>query len=190
MAQMQGEANFKVRWVPFQLDPNAVGGAGEERFALLRRKFGPVRAMIAGQVMWAIGKWHGITMRMTSGNMGNTFDAHRLISLAGKQGKQDELVEEMFKSYFERQECCSDLSVLANVASNVGVSGAEEMLAGDGERAAVNADLNSYQRRQGIRGVPHFIIDGRYNQSGAVDSGTFQQIFQEILEGQSQTRPE
>lgn len=170
--------------MPFQLNPNAPGGAGVNKMDAYKQKLGAGTMFVAKPFLWIVGKMHGISFSM-GGNTGNTFDSHRLISLAAKQGKQDAFVEEMFHSYFEKEECPSDHAVLLAVARKAGIEGAEELLAGDAEKADVNADLVAYQQRMGISGVPHFIVDGKYRESGAVDSGSFQKIFREILDSRT-----
>lgn len=39
--------------------------------------------------------------------MGNTLDSHCLIEWAGTKGKQDEVVEELFKRYVRRAATCT-----------------------------------------------------------------------------------
>lgn len=178
MRKFDGQVEFEVRWLPFQLDPGAPGGVGVNKFEKYRERFG-AKIYFGRAMLWAVGKLYGITFSM-GGNTGNTYDSHRLVSLSAKQGKQDMLVEHLFQSYFEQEECPSDHAVLLKVAERAGLSGVEEMLTGDAERSDVDRELNEC-RRKGIHMVPHFIIEDTYNESGAKTSGTFQTIFRQIL---------
>eukprot|EP00747_Dinoflagellata_sp_TGD_P046586 gnl/TRDRNA2_/TRDRNA2_144519_c0_seq1.p1 gnl/TRDRNA2_/TRDRNA2_144519_c0~~gnl/TRDRNA2_/TRDRNA2_144519_c0_seq1.p1 ORF type:complete len:152 (+),score=37.39 gnl/TRDRNA2_/TRDRNA2_144519_c0_seq1:431-886(+) len=148
---------------------------------MYKEKFGEDRVAAMLPRMMETGKSHGISFSY-GGNTGNTYDSHRLISLAAKQGKQDAVVEELFRNYFEEEKCISDHSVLVAAAKKVGLTGAEEMLAGEAETAEVDRELQAYQEGMGITGVPFFIVDGgKYSESGAIDAGQFCQIFQRVL---------
>jgi predicted DsbA family dithiol-disulfide isomerase len=98
----------------------------------------------------------------------NTFAAHRLIWLGGQQGVQDALVEALFQAYFTRGRDVGDIATLINIAADVGI-----------ERATASALLHSdagsdevkqeerIALRNGIEGVPMFILDGQPSFSGA-----------------------
>jgi predicted DsbA family dithiol-disulfide isomerase len=100
----------------------------------------------------------------------NTFDAHRLLWLADSLGRQDALVEALFRAYFLDGRDPGDHGVLADLAAASGVpqERAAALLAGrDGE-----ADVRREEDRairSGIQGVPHFIINGTRQISGAQD---------------------
>merc|ERR1719191_2327023 len=98
-------------------------------------------------MMMQVGRQDGIEFSY-GGNTGNTFDSHRLISLAGKQGKQDELVEELFHNYFEEEKCISDRTVLLAAAQKVGITDANAMLNSNSEASEVKTDLEAYQQNQ------------------------------------------
>mmetsp|Transcript_103093 Transcript_103093/g.274097 ORF Transcript_103093/g.274097 Transcript_103093/m.274097 type:complete len:184 (-) Transcript_103093:17-568(-) len=180
MKSFSDKADFQVRWLPFQLNPAAPGGQGVNKLEMYRQKFGEARMSSMLPMMIATGKKEGINFSY-GGNTGNTFDSHRLISLAAKQGRQDEMVEELFRNYFEEEKCISDRTVLLAAAQKVGVTSAEAVLQGDDESKEVEADMETYQGGMNIRGVPHFIVDGTYQESGAIESKDFQEIFQRCL---------
>mmetsp|Transcript_20609 Transcript_20609/g.45112 ORF Transcript_20609/g.45112 Transcript_20609/m.45112 type:complete len:182 (-) Transcript_20609:274-819(-) len=180
MVQFKDKADFDVRWLPFQLNPAAEGGPGVNKLQMYEEKFGPDRVKQMMPRLIDAGKGDGINFSF-GGNTGNTFDSHRLISFAAKQGKQDAMIEELFKNYFEEEKCLSDLEVLTAAAQKCGVEGAEEMLRTGAETEEVKSDLMKYQRGMRISGVPHFIINGQYQESGAQDPSTFASIFSKVL---------
>eukprot|EP00747_Dinoflagellata_sp_TGD_P027846 gnl/TRDRNA2_/TRDRNA2_132863_c2_seq1.p1 gnl/TRDRNA2_/TRDRNA2_132863_c2~~gnl/TRDRNA2_/TRDRNA2_132863_c2_seq1.p1 ORF type:complete len:185 (-),score=55.62 gnl/TRDRNA2_/TRDRNA2_132863_c2_seq1:47-601(-) len=183
MSKFEGKADFKVNWLPFQLNPSAAGGQGVNKMEMYKKKFGEERVAAMLPRMLQTGKEHGINFSY-GGNVGNTYDSHRLISFAAKQGKQDELVEELFHNYFEQEKCLSDRAVLLAAAQKAGLSGAEEMLNSKAECADVDRDLQTYQNGMRIGGVPYFIVDGgKFQESGALDSSAFCQMFQQVLAG-------
>ena len=98
----------------------------------------------------------------------NTFDAHRLIWLAGEQGVQDAVVEALFRAYFTDGRDLSDRATLAAVAVEGGLDAKEvnELLAGDRGAAEVR-QWEQKGRRLGISGVPFFVINGKVALSGA-----------------------
>merc|ERR1719188_62643 len=181
MGKMSHLADFDVRWYPFQLNSRAPGGKGVNKLQMYKQKFGEERVAQMLPRMLEVGKQDGIKFSY-GGNTGNTFDSHRLIALAGHQGKQDAMVEELFRNYFEEEKCISDRAVLLAAAKKVGLENAEAALQGEAREvdAEVKAELSKFQG--GISGVPFFIFDGKFQESGALDSATMQDIFQQVLQ--------
>src|SRR5260370_9261207 len=91
----------------------------------------------------------------------NTVDAHRLIRLAGQQGKQDVVVEGLFAAYFNEGRDIGDPTVLADVGASAGLDRARilAMLASDEGLAAMRSALH---RAVSLRvwGVPTVLVDG------------------------------
>src|SRR6266446_967370 len=96
-------------------------------------------------------------------------DAHRLIWLAGQQGKQNDVVEGLFAAYFDEGRDIGDPTVLADVGASAGLDRATilAMLASDEGQAEVRSEL---QRAVNLRvsGVPTVLIDGIPLFSGAI----------------------
>mmetsp|Transcript_31134 Transcript_31134/g.88942 ORF Transcript_31134/g.88942 Transcript_31134/m.88942 type:complete len:181 (-) Transcript_31134:130-672(-) len=179
MRKFSDRIDFQVTWRPYQLSPDAPGGKGINKLAMYNEKFGEARVKQMLPYMQQVGQQDGINFSY-GGNVGNTFDSHRLISLAQKQGKQDELVEELFHNYFEQEKCVSDHAVLLAAAEKVGVSGAAQMLQSSAEVNDVQADLRQFVP-YARSGVPQFIIDGRPLPAGAQDAELLEQRFAELL---------
>ena len=99
----------------------------------------------------------------------NTVDAHRLIRLAGQQGKQDVVVEGLFAAYFNEGRDIGDPAVLADIGASAGLDRARilAMLASDEGQAEVRSEL---QRALNLRvsGVPTVLVDGVPLFSGAI----------------------
>ncbi len=163
------EIALDVQWRPFQLDAT-IPENGMDRRIYLERKFGgpdvvervyaPVRAAgEAESIPFAFEK-----IRRSP----NTFNAHRLIRWAGLEGLQDEMVERLFRLYFLEGGDLTDTAVLAKAAAEAGMDKAvvERLLAGDADKAEVQAEIESAQS-MGITGVPTFIVAGRYAVVGA-----------------------
>lgn len=154
----------------FQLDPNARTQSPQEHTEALARKYGTttegVRAQQARLV--ALGAERGIDFRFDEAWSGNTFDAHRLLHLAGERGRQLELKHRLGRAYFTDGDPIGEHDTLRKAAADVGLDPTEvdEVLAGDRYADAVAADLAT-ARDLDVTGVPFFVVDGRLALAGA-----------------------
>ncbi len=157
-----------IRWRAFELDPSAPlrrddGLTFPERIA---RKY-HVSADQAKQMIARVAKLgaeDGLEIRHDIVQSTNTFDAHRLIQLAGD--KQGALKERLLRAYHSEGKMLGDRAVLAQLAAEVGIADAAEQLASDRGTAEVRAD-EAAARELDITGVPFFVLDGRLAVSGA-----------------------
>ncbi|MGH7232823.1 MAG: DsbA family oxidoreductase, partial [Nitrospiraceae bacterium] len=97
-----GRSEHRITWRPFQLNP-AIPRAGTDRAAYLDAKFGGSEARRAQEArVAAVGRSEGIPFAFERiQRTPNTFDAHRLIWLGQNNDRQDEVVEGLFRGYFE-----------------------------------------------------------------------------------------
>ncbi len=158
-----------VHWRPFQLDAT-IPENGMDRRLYLERKFGGPEVVERVYVpVRAAGEAESIPFAFDRIRRSpNTFNAHRLIRWAADAGLQEEMVERLFQLYFLEGGDLTDLTVLAEAATEAGMEQAlvERLLAGDADKAEVAAEIEAYQR-MGVTGVPTFIIAGRYAVVGA-----------------------
>ncbi|KAF7101070.1 hypothetical protein CFC21_102469 [Triticum aestivum] len=177
MEQTMDKFDFEVRWHPFFLNPDAPK-EGVKKSDFYKTKFGPVQFERATARMREMFRGLGFEYDM-SGLTGNTMDSHRLITLAGHQGydKQNALVDELFVSYFCQGKYIGDRQVLMDAARKVGIEGAEELLLDPSKGVdEVKEELNKYS--SGISGVPHFVINGKYQLSGGQPPNIFMRAFE------------
>ena len=100
----------------------------------------------------------------------------------GGEAVQNALMEELFLNYFSQEKYIGDSAVLAAAAEKVGLEGAAAVIADKGVMLAeVEGELRSFAR--GVRGVPHFVIDGQHHLSGAQPTEAFVEIFEELSSG-------
>lgn len=167
--QVWDGAPVNVRWQPFQLNPTMPRN-GMDRRQYLDMKFGsPAAARTIYDQVSTAGAAEGIRFafeRVT--RTPNTFAAHRLIWWAGRQGKQDEMVEILFRRYFLEGGDIGHIDTLSQAAADAGFDRAiaSTFLAGDEGVEEVNVE-ESAGHRLGIRGVPYFVINGTSALSGA-----------------------
>jgi predicted DsbA family dithiol-disulfide isomerase len=95
----------------------------------------------------------------------NTFLAHRLIWYGAQQGRQDAVVDSLFRGYFEEGADIGVIPALVQLAERVGLDAAHFLRSDEGV-SEVKAE-EAAGHRLGIRGVPYFIVDGTYAISGA-----------------------
>jgi predicted DsbA family dithiol-disulfide isomerase len=162
----------EVVWRAFELDPSAprerptdLGYA--ERLA---KKYGSSVKEAEGMIarMTDVAREDGLDFRFDRIRPGNTFDAHRIIHLAGVRGMQDAVKERYLLAYMTEGEPIGDPEALVRLAAEAGLD-AEEVratLASDAFAADVRADEEE-ARELGINGVPFFVLGGKYAISGA-----------------------
>lgn len=152
-----------IRWKPFQLNPGAPK-EGMDRQEYRARKFGS--ATISKELedrVAAAGAEDGIHFRFDDiKRTPNTFDAHRLIWMAGQEGNQNTLVENLFQAYFLNGEDIGAPEVLLKIAKESGI----KFPSGDQGRQEVAVEEHN-ARRQGVSAVPTFFIGGNPITSGA-----------------------
>lgn len=105
IASAKDQYNFEIRWHPFFLNPSAPK-EGVNKKEYYRNKFGSRSEQMASR-MSEVFKGLGLEYDM-SGLTGSSLDSHRLILFAGKQGKQHDLVEELFLGYFTQGKYIGD----------------------------------------------------------------------------------
>ncbi len=162
-----------VRWRPFELNPH-MPPEGMDRVAYRSRKFGSwQRSRELDAQVAAVGAQEGIAFRHDLiRRTPNTFQAHRLVWLAEREGVQDAAVETVFRAYFVEGRDIGDPAVLADLAVGAGIARerAAAFLASD-EGADEVAEAERDAQRRGISGVPTFVVDGEPVFSGAQRAG-------------------
>lgn len=105
----------------------------------------------------------------------NTFDAHRLTQYAKSVGKDKELSEKLFYSYYTEGKLISDHATLADIAESVGMNREESMaVLQDSSKYANEVRSDEATAKQlGTTGAPFFVIDRKYAISGAQPVETF-----------------
>lgn len=184
LAQLIAEGtHLTVRWLPFELNPD-MPKAGMDRREYRTLKFGSWEESQAldAQVA-AAAKTAGITFRHDlMQRTPNTFDAHRLIWLAGREHVQDAVVEGIFRAYFTEGRDVGDSEVLSDIAATAGL-GRERVrsfLAGTDGTEEVRSEIDM-ARRAGIQGVPTFVVDGYPLFSGAQPVDVMTSTLREII---------
>ena len=176
-------SHFDVTWRPFELNPD-MPISGVDRVSYRTQKFGSwERSQALDADVAAAGKRVGINFRHDlMARTPNSFQAHRLILLAGRDDRQNAVVDALFKAYFTEGRDVGETSVLVEIAAEAGLDaervlkflhsnvGADEIRSQ--EQSAMNAEIS---------GVPTFMLNGEVIFSGAVGAEAMATYFQKAL---------
>ena len=178
-----------IRWRPYQLDPT-IPNEGMARKDYLERKFGASGASNT--------RYKPVTMAGLDEDIAfdfdkiekspNTIDSHRLIRWAASEGCQDEMVEHLFKLYFEDGADIGDKQVLLKAAKHVGmdVDLVDRLLSSDADRDLIEQEV-AQAREIGVQGVPTYIFENKYVLTGAQEPQVLVSAIEEIVQQESET---
>jgi predicted DsbA family dithiol-disulfide isomerase len=169
LAAFPHRAEVEVVHRAFELDPTRPPGQTFDRVASLAAKYGltPERALAMEEEMERRAAGDGLECHLTKSEVGNTFDAHRMIHLGRAAGREDAVLERLYHAHFTEGRSIFDPASLAALAAEAGLEAAAgEALAGGAFAEAVRAE-EAEARALGVTGVPFFALDGRWAISGA-----------------------
>ncbi len=183
VATLDRQHEVRVRWLPFQLNPQ-MPKEGINRKDYRTAKFGSwERSLELDAKMNAVGETGGIHFALDRiERTPNTLDAHRLIWLADKEGVQDAVVEALFRSYFTEGRDISNRQTLIDVVAEAGLDRhqAEVVLNSDDGLEAIK-EGEALSRRLRVDDVPFFIVNGEITLSGAQPPDAFLAAFNQAL---------
>lgn len=112
----------------------------------------------------------------------NTLASHQLIKLAPPE-LQTEMVDAIYRAYFENGQDIGQLDTLVNIAGLLGMDEIEtRLLIEKGEKLdEIREDLE-YAKQLQITGVPFFVVDGKLALSGAHPVENFLKAFRQVSE--------
>ncbi|MET7652859.1 MULTISPECIES: DsbA family oxidoreductase [unclassified Streptomyces] len=165
----------------FELDPGRAKDDVQPVLAMLTKKYGmsEAQAQAGEENLGAQAAAEGLDYRTRGRDHGNTFDMHRLLHFAKDQGRQDELIQILYRANFaeERSLFSEGHDRLVELAAEAGLDAgaAREVLA---DPAAYADEVRADEReagRLGANGVPFFVLDRAYGVSGAQPAEVFAQ---------------
>lgn len=167
------DLDVRVNWLPFFLNPDTPA-AGEPYREFLEAKFGgPIKAEAVLDKVRAVAADDGLVYAFERiQTRPNTLAAHRLMYRAQAQGQKPKRIQALghalFAAHFQEGRDIGDLDTLADIAAACGErrEAVREWLAGRGEVDKVKRMAEGV-RRQGIEGVPFFILNRKMALSGA-----------------------
>jgi len=175
----------EVEYHSFELSPGTpVEMAGKHRDFLASHMgvdVGQAKAMLdrVSGIAESVGLHYDYDALQTT----NTVLGHQAIHYAKAHGKQLEMKERLMKAYFEEGRHVGRIPELADLAAEIGLDREDvvrSLTAGE-YLAAVHADA-AQAGELGIRGVPFFVLEGKYGVSGAQESATFVNVLQQVAD--------
>lgn len=170
LAEFPHADRVTVSWRSFELDPTTPARVDLSMDEVLERKYGmsPDQAATANRQLTELATKVGLEYHLDRVQIGNTFDAHRLLHLAAHSGLGGAMKERLLRAYFTEGRAVSDHATLAELAGEVGLDPdrVAEVLASDEFTDQVRAD-EARAVEIGSTGVPHFVLDGRFGVPGA-----------------------
>ncbi|WP_169980355.1 DsbA family protein [Microbispora sp. H10836] len=165
--------DVEVAHRPFQLDPDGVS-SGEPLLRALERKFGGADRVtqMTGHVT-GVAAQDGLELRFDRAVAAGTFEAHRLILLAGRAGRDGDMADRLFRAHFTDGLDVGDPATLAKLAAETGVEDT-----GEGAEQ-VRAEL-ARARALGVRAVPLFLFEEKFAVSGAQPVETLVAALREV----------
>lgn len=181
LARVTDRDEVRVVWRSYELAPDAGRVPGPTAAEAMVRWWGE-RAPARIAHIQAVGSADGVELDLHLARPVNTFDAHRLIHLAGGHGLADEVVERLLHGYHTEGLNIADPRTLVRLGAEAGLDATEVRvaLAGDTHADGVRAD----ERRAaelGVTGVPSVVIDGKTVVSGVQPPAELHRLIERAL---------
>lgn len=178
---------FAIEWHPFQLNPD-MPAQGMDRREYLETKFGGRENAL--RVYGEIDKHareEGLDIDFAAiQRTPNTINAHRLIHWAGIEGKQNAIVDALFKAYFREGRDIGNTEVLCDLADSAGLDAAVigKLLASDADIDNIR-QRDTHSREMGVNSVPTFIIANQHAVPGAQTTDLWRKVIGELRDQQA-----
>ncbi|WP_281994785.1 DsbA family oxidoreductase [Ruegeria faecimaris] len=184
LALKQQNILAKLRWHPFELNPN-MAPEGQNLREHIAEKYGSSReqSQMMRDRLTQIGTDLGFTFAFDDDSrIVNTFAAHQLLDWAEAQGRQHPLKLALFEAYFTNQKDVSNIDILLEAAETAGLDrNAARRVLESGAHAAPVREKQQYWTGRGISGVPAMVFGGKYLLTGAQGADTYAQVLQRCL---------
>jgi len=195
MPQFADKAEFELHFQPFQLYPNLPTGnndgvdkqsfwknMGRNSSRTDAEKFDRRKNLKNAWAEDGLDLNYGGEEVRPDGQWGQSVDAQRLIMLAREQGRELEMIEEIYTANHTHNLPLSSWErTLLPAAEKAGVTGALELLKSDRFRKEHAAKVQKYVD-MGINSVPFIIINDKYPIHGAPPNGMLEEVFTQLIE--------
>lgn len=175
----------EVVWKSFQLNPGLRTDTATSLLDYLVREKGipRERAAMMNARVGEMGAEVGISFDFEHAVPANTFQAHRLLQFAARQGLGDAAMERVFRAYFTEGRNVDDRETLLELGTEVGLdrSALETALADDEIAYAVRSEMGE-AAELGISGVPFFVLVRKFGVSGAQEPGVFLKALEQAFD--------
>jgi predicted DsbA family dithiol-disulfide isomerase len=192
LQQFKNKGEVEIVWKSFQLNPDMKTEPNKSINQYLAETKGWTLdyAKEMNNYVTNMAKEVGLTYHLDKAVVANSFDAHRLIQLAKKNGLGDLAEEHLFKAYFTDGKNTADKTVLMELGLSIGLKNEDltQLFSSDNYSKEVIADLQEAAQLK-ISGVPFFVFDRKYAVSGAQNSDVFLDTLNKAWDNYSKNNP-
>ncbi|WEG72548.1 DsbA family oxidoreductase [Vagococcus intermedius] len=178
--------DITVSFKSFELDPTASNYTGIGITEALAQKYDVSVEEAAAMNQQIAEQASGVSLDFDFDKMKptNTRNAHRLAKYAAIKGLEAELVEKLFQAYFTEGKVLSDLDVLVEIGTSIGLEEAELKTVLNNPDAFVREVCLEEEAagKLGINSVPFMVINDKYVIKGAQPLATFSGALQQVWE--------
>ena len=181
---------IEIVWKSFQLNPDMPESSEENVYQYLAESKGISyeQSVQMHERVEQMAKNAGLDYHFEIAKVANSFKAHRVLQLAKRSNKGDELKEALLHAYFTEGKNISDKQVLIELAEKVGMTADDVELAFNNEAFAQYVRNDIEEARQiRVQGVPFFVFDRKYAISGAQPVEHFKATLEQVLAEQQPT---
>lgn len=197
LAELEGEIEAEIRWLPFELNPD-MPPEGEGQTAHIARKYGrtPEQSAANRGQMLEIGSRAGYSFTYRGSEpeppamMWNTFLAHRLLKWAlvehGAE-MQTRLKLALFDAHFRQRRRIGEAEVLLDVAEESGFDRAAAKAAlADETLAGIVREEERLAWDMNVTGVPAMVINGKFMIPGAQEPESYVSVLRRVVAREAQ----
>ncbi|WP_330277031.1 DsbA family oxidoreductase [Lentzea sp. NBC_00516] len=181
LAGFEHRAEITVVHRAFELDPTSTGVESVQD--MLATKFGP-RAAEMEESVAQLARDEGLEYRLDR-EVGNTFDVHRLLHLAGEKGIGHEVLDAVLRANFAQARSLFTPESLTEIATEAGLDAADVKTVLEDPAAYADEVRADEQRARdiGVSGVPFVVVGERVAVSGAQPVELFGRALTQAWEG-------
>jgi predicted DsbA family dithiol-disulfide isomerase len=184
LGSLSGDVETRLRWHPYRMAPAAAGKNPRSFHDYLAERLpAGISVPFAEKSLTDAGRELGIDFHFEKlGPLPSTSEAHRLVQLAGEEGRHANVAAAIFRAYFERGADIGNLTVLGELGAEAGLS--DKALQAFRETREGDAALVGSEERLrgfGVRTVPNLLFGGRVLVPGTVNVDTYVHALDQAL---------
>ena len=194
---------FNLKYLPFYLNPPAQLRSNKipafpveskPRREMYAMKFGPERAHAMERMMTQVASGEGLNFKF-GGMTGVSRNGHRLVYFAQNHGgeeAQNATMLGLWRRYFEQEVDITALETLVDVGVEAGLGSESEIkeFLESGKDGVEVDQIAEEEREKGISGVPHYVIEDRWDVSGAQEPVAFEKLFKRWKDSEARREQE
>lgn len=177
LGQFAHRDEVAIEYRSFELNPQAEVYSGKSMHQMLSEKHGMSldEAKRANAQIVQQAAIEGLEYNFDQMKPTNTFDAHRFMHYSKTVGKDKEVTEKLYYSYYTESKLLSDHDTLADIAEAIGMDREDTLtVLRDPFKYANDVRVDeATAKKLGIAGAPFFVIDRKYAVSGAQPTEVF-----------------